>query len=300
MHSRDPWEVHRLIHLLYQTRLGDPRALLLAHSLAQQLQSVDCTAMAQLHGTQLSHADKETLNQILQASLDHPERVSWWTRFARLSLPGVDIRLKLSNTQVEIQIACAAFPNVDDKLTGQLHSYLLHYTHSRMIHGLNELGLIDIFSFPKSSSCSTIELPPSKLRPSSIPATRAREQCLQSLALLPCSESDLGIRVHTWLAGRNDYPTIDDCAEAFDTSSRTLNRKLAMLGIKFNGIQEHLRSIRALQGLQHHDVPIWQLADELGYDNQANFGRACRRWFGQSPRSIRETLNPAPQQELRW
>ncbi len=300
MHSRDPREIHRLIHLVMQTGPTEPRAALLCHSLQQQLAAIDAAAMGGMHGSQLSHTDKENLHLILQASLTDTDLLSWWGRFARLTLPGIDVRLHIEKKDACVSIHCEQLGGLPDALARPLNQYLVAYTESRLTHGLMELGFLDTNRRVSASSENRYPLPGNPERKGSIPAVRARQQCHKALALLPGSEHDLGVAISNWIEKQALVPCIDDCAEAFKTSARTLNRKLAMIGIRYNGLQEQHRSFRALQGLQEQERPIWQIAEDLGYDNQANFGRACRRWFGQSPKVLKEMLNPPLQQELRW
>lgn len=42
--------------------------------------------------------------------------------------------------------------------------------------------------------------------------------------------------------------------------------------------------------LQHTDRTMGEISFEVGYEDAANFGRSCRRWFGMSPGAWRESL----------
>jgi AraC-like DNA-binding protein len=42
--------------------------------------------------------------------------------------------------------------------------------------------------------------------------------------------------------------------------------------------------------LGNPDFDIAEVSHELGYGDPANFGRACRRWFGMAPSQYRRRL----------
>lgn len=90
--------------------------------------------------------------------------------------------------------------------------------------------------------------------------------------------------------------TLERVADILHLSPRTLRRRLAELGTSFQMILEQLRRGRAVELLLHSSLSVEQIAAELGYHDPSNFGRAFRRWTGQSPREYRTTRQLSPSQ----
>lgn len=80
-------------------------------------------------------------------------------------------------------------------------------------------------------------------------------------------------------------------AEALNLSSRSLHRHLASHGRSYRQIVAEVRAAIAAHRLRHSRDPIARIAEDLGYQDTANFGRACRRWFGCSPGALRRRRN---------
>ena len=68
---------------------------------------------------------------------------------------------------------------------------------------------------------------------------------------------------------------------------RTLQRRLHEQGLQFDTIVDRLRRERAREYLLGSAIPLTQVAALLGYSEHTAFTRACRRWFGESPRKLR-------------
>ncbi|MEU5979726.1 AraC family transcriptional regulator [Streptomyces sp. NPDC047315] len=71
---------------------------------------------------------------------------------------------------------------------------------------------------------------------------------------------------------------------------RTLQRHLAAEGVSFGDLVDTVRKEEADRYLRDTDMPLSQLAGLLGYSEQSVLTRACRRWFGSSPRNRRQEL----------
>lgn len=82
--------------------------------------------------------------------------------------------------------------------------------------------------------------------------------------------------------------TIVGIAAQLGLHKRTLQRRLAQQGLYFEEILDGLRRQRAEQYLPHAAIPLAQVAALLGYSEQSAFNRACQRWFGCSPGSMRQ------------
>ncbi|HUQ06070.1 MAG TPA: AraC family transcriptional regulator ligand-binding domain-containing protein [Kofleriaceae bacterium] len=76
-------------------------------------------------------------------------------------------------------------------------------------------------------------------------------------------------------------PSMHTVARGLGVSSRTLQRELAETGTSFRALVDHVRQTRA-RTLLHRDVPIDEVAAQLGYSERSAFVRAFGRWVGKS------------------
>lgn len=74
-------------------------------------------------------------------------------------------------------------------------------------------------------------------------------------------------------------------ARAVSLHERTLQRVLAAEGTTFERLLDDVRRARAWE-LAATGLQASQIASTLGYAEQSSFTRACRRWYGESPRSL--------------
>lgn len=88
---------------------------------------------------------------------------------------------------------------------------------------------------------------------------------------------------------RGGYPQIDWIASKLGLSRRTLQRHLANTGASFGAIVEGELERRAAHLLDENELPITQIAYELGYTDVAHFTRAFKRWKGVTPSAYRSS-----------
>lgn len=69
-------------------------------------------------------------------------------------------------------------------------------------------------------------------------------------------------------------------------SSRTLQRRLAEAGMTYSGLVMASRMRLAKDWLTESDMPVAEIAAELGYSDVSNLARAFRRETGISPRAF--------------
>lgn len=81
--------------------------------------------------------------------------------------------------------------------------------------------------------------------------------------------------------------TLPVVAEQLGMPVHTLQRRLADQGMCFEDVLDQLRRQLAEELLPMFDVPLARIADSLGYTSQTSFTRSCRRWFGDSPKTLR-------------
>ncbi|MBI2511921.1 MAG: helix-turn-helix transcriptional regulator [Opitutae bacterium] len=84
---------------------------------------------------------------------------------------------------------------------------------------------------------------------------------------------------------------VDAVARQLGMSEATLRRRLEREDTSFRRVLQEVRMGRALVLLQSSELPVVQVALEVGYDSVSQFSARFRRHFGQSPRQLR---GPAP------
>lgn len=87
---------------------------------------------------------------------------------------------------------------------------------------------------------------------------------------------------------RHDHCSIDALGDALSLSSRTLQRRLAEAGTSYRAVVDEVRADLAWRHVTRTDLGFALVANLLGYDNQAAFSRAFRRWYGCNPRAARK------------
>ena len=91
--------------------------------------------------------------------------------------------------------------------------------------------------------------------------------------------------------GRDCTP--ERVAERMGTTTRTLNRYLSSAGLSFSGLRADVRSAQARHYLAQGRLTISDIADRLGYSDQASFSKAFRGWTGVTPGDFRRRPTPA-------
>ena len=78
-------------------------------------------------------------------------------------------------------------------------------------------------------------------------------------------------------------------ARALGVAPRSLQRRLAAAGSGFRELLEQVRADLAWRQVARTDLSFARLAELLGYDGQAAFTRAFKRWYEMTPRQARRT-----------
>jgi len=109
-------------------------------------------------------------------------------------------------------------------------------------------------------------------------------------ALAEVAGASMAQRVSGFLAAVGDggYPRMAEVAARCGISPRTLIRRLHADGVTFQSLLDAARQQRALWMLLHTAEPVEEIAARVGYLDTSNFSRTVRRWFGASPRELRE------------
>lgn len=85
--------------------------------------------------------------------------------------------------------------------------------------------------------------------------------------------------------------TIDQMAQHLHVSARTLKRHLQAEGCTFKGLQDGTRQRLAQSLLADLNLPISDIAQQVGFDDPAHFTRAFKRWMGETPSQVRTRLS---------
>jgi AraC-like DNA-binding protein len=88
--------------------------------------------------------------------------------------------------------------------------------------------------------------------------------------------------------------SIEDLAEEFEMSSKTLRRRLDEEGISFRQIKEEIRRELVLKWLSEPNIPIGEVSLRAGFAERNGLVRAVRSWVGLSPREYRVSVAGAP------
>jgi AraC-like DNA-binding protein len=81
--------------------------------------------------------------------------------------------------------------------------------------------------------------------------------------------------------------TLAVMAKRLGVSPRTLVRRLGRRHTSYRALLDRHRRRRAGALLRESRLTVAEIAARLGYEAPTNFARACRRWFGKSPRGVR-------------
>ncbi|KAF1071922.1 MAG: putative HTH-type transcriptional regulator [Pseudomonas citronellolis] len=82
-------------------------------------------------------------------------------------------------------------------------------------------------------------------------------------------------------------PGLEELARRLNCSSRSLRRHLQQQQTSYQQLLDELRFARAKELLQSGDMPIYRIAEELGFSETASLRHAFQRWSGQPPSHFR-------------
>lgn len=82
-------------------------------------------------------------------------------------------------------------------------------------------------------------------------------------------------------------PGLEELARRLNCSSRSLRRHLQQQQTSYQQLLDELRFARAKELLQGGDMPIYRIAEELGFSETASLRHAFQRWSGQPPSHFR-------------
>jgi AraC-like DNA-binding protein len=83
-------------------------------------------------------------------------------------------------------------------------------------------------------------------------------------------------------------PRRADVAAGLGLTDRTLQRRLQVEHTSFQQVLDDARRTLARRYLADRRYPLAQVAHLVGFSDESNFFRACKRWFGMPPGQVRE------------
>lgn len=117
---------------------------------------------------------------------------------------------------------------------------------------------------------------------------RARDLCEEILQSAPRTHLTLADRLRQLMLSQPAATVSEDMlARAMFTSKRTIARRLAAEGTSYRQVRDSTLAELAARHLQETNLSTEAIAAILGYNDVANFRRACRRWFGMPPSEVR-------------
>jgi len=121
-------------------------------------------------------------------------------------------------------------------------------------------------------------------------------RCREALAGI-LAEGDVVARATDWLASHFEHisthqkftslPRLEQLAEAWGVTPRTVIRRLAERGARFGDLRSAQQLEMARRMLDDASYTVSEIGYRLGYGDAANFGRAFKRLTGQSPGEYR-------------
>jgi AraC-like DNA-binding protein len=148
------------------------------------------------------------------------------------------------------------------------------------------------FDFPAELA----ELPMQKADPNLFVVLRDYLKHLMAPATPPSPPSpsdDLIVQLREAIRKRLPHgePTLSMLAAACKTSTRTLQRRLAISGTTLKRMIDSVREVEARNGIVDGDTPLSDLAAQLGYRDTRSLLRAFKRWTGLTPTSYRASVS---------
>ncbi|GAB3101444.1 AraC family transcriptional regulator [Aestuariicella hydrocarbonica] len=95
------------------------------------------------------------------------------------------------------------------------------------------------------------------------------------------------IRYHL-LNSNFDTPSLDAVARVFNTTPRTIQRKLASESVSYQELLDDVRESVSTEYLLSSDLTIEEISERIGYNDAAAFSNAFKRWTGVSPTQYRK------------
>ncbi len=128
--------------------------------------------------------------------------------------------------------------------------------------------------------------------PSRSPAMLALHERIMDEQLSHLGSTTVSNKVREQVMQRLSHgePRREDIAAFLALTDRTLQRRLRAEGTSYQQLLDEARCELARKYLAQVKLPLSAMADLLGFGDQSNFFRACKRWFGVPPGEYRKAL----------
>jgi len=120
------------------------------------------------------------------------------------------------------------------------------------------------------------------------------------IALEQCEEMSTDLRrninlsteIHDLISSNlGNNPDLKQAAQLLNISTRTLIRKLKQQNTSFQTLKDEVYAFQAGDYLKRSNISIDALSMVLGYSDSANFRRAFKRWYHQTPQQYRNNIS---------
>lgn len=85
--------------------------------------------------------------------------------------------------------------------------------------------------------------------------------------------------------------SLEDISPYFSLSPRTFQRRLAEAGTNLNTLRDEVRREASHTLLTESELPIADICYRLGYSAPSAFSRSVSRWFGMTPKALRDSTS---------
>ncbi|MES2819078.1 MAG: AraC family transcriptional regulator [Pseudomonadota bacterium] len=235
-----------------------------------------------------------TLRDALELALAHPALLGTYFKLslqqegdeARLLATGYRYAPELTVFNTELCLT-SLLTVIQDLLGEAVRPRRLQLPFRRPLHAqayTDKLGCPVDFGAPSGALCFNAALLDRPL-PLADPVTchYGVQQCLKLDAQLNSGHDVLEqIRQHLGSHLR-EASSLERVAAQLHRSARTLRRHLQRMNTSYQRLLDEVRYDKARQLLLQTDLPIYLIAEQLGYSETASFRHAFLRWSGQTP-----------------
>lgn len=115
------------------------------------------------------------------------------------------------------------------------------------------------------------------------------EVCERQLVELNAEASAVGALKALIVRNIAAPPTLEQSASTLGVSSRSLRRRLQQEGSTFGSVLVEARKELAIRLLLESDEAVSSIGYQIGFEHPTHFGRAFKKWTGQSPTQFRQS-----------
>jgi len=235
-------------------------------------------------------------------------------RYSRSILPQVSMALNPRDNGAELIITAGAYPQAIERFFCEVtFAGVLNHGAMLLNQGLTGIGIgVELDYRPTTNlhlyeqvlgSQVTFDAPRRALfcdseclaQPISTANPLAGDFFLRECDRLFTSDTGQGLlsdRVQQLLLqSSSNFPTAAGVAEQLHMSERTLQRRLAAEGARYQPLLDEVRYRLAREYLLGTELPVVAVAELLGFSDAANFRRSFKRWSQLTPAQLRDDVS---------